>query len=81
MAVSVVDRNEGLVLTIFNWLGEVFALVTLWVETVLGLILDRNEDFSNCYLGGSGPSRWCHLFWVEFALWVYALDRTEVLFS
>ena len=34
--------------------------VTLWVETVLDLILDRNEDFSDFYLGGSGPSRWGH---------------------
>ena len=34
--------------------------VTLWVQTVLGLILDRNEDFLTFYLGGSGPSRWGH---------------------
>ena len=28
---------------------------------------------------GSGPSRWGHPFWVEFALWAYALDRNEGL--
>ena len=32
--------------------------VTLWV--VLGLILDRNKEFSDFSLGGSGPSRWHH---------------------
>ena len=39
------------------------------------------EDFSNFYLGGSGPSRWSHLFRVEFVMWAYALGRNEVLFS
>ena len=36
--------------------------VTLWVENVFGLILDRNGEFSGFSLGGSGPSRWHHLF-------------------
>ena len=31
--------------------------VTLWVEPVFNLILDRNEDFSDSSLDGSGPSR------------------------
>ena len=39
------------------------------------------EDFSNFYFGGSGPSRWGHLFRVEFAMWAYTLDRNKVLFS
>ena len=34
--------------------------VTLRVAPVLGLILDRNEEFSDFSLGGSGPSRWHH---------------------
>ena len=31
--------------------------VTLWVEPIFDLILDRNEDFSDFSLGCSGPSR------------------------
>ena len=49
----------------------------LWVKTVLGLILDRNEDFLTFYLVGSGPSRWGHPSRVEFAVWAYALDRNS----
>ena len=53
----------------------------LWVETVLGLILDCDEDFFTFYLVGSGPSRWGHPFRVEFAMWAYALDQNEGRFS
>ena len=47
-AVSVLDRNEGLVCSLFNWLVRVSAMSSpFWVETVLCLILDRNEDFAD----------------------------------
>ena len=53
----------------------------LWVETVLGLI-PRSERSLLLFFGflvGSGPSRSGQPFWVEFALWAYALDRNEGL--
>ena len=47
-AVSFLDRNEGLVWILFNWLVRVFAMRSpFWVETVVCLILDHNEDFAD----------------------------------
>ena len=49
--------------------------VTLWVKTVLGLILDRNKDFSDILF------RWFRAFAMGspfeggVAMWAYALDR------
>ena len=52
-----------------------------WVETVLCLILNRNEDFADfvtswfrAFAMGSP------FFRVEFAVWAYALNRNDVLF-
>ena len=39
------------------------------------------KTFLTFYLGGSGPSRWGRPVRAEFAMWAYALDRNEVLFS
>ena len=56
--------------------------VTLWVETVLGLILGRNEDFSDFLFGWFRAFAMGVTLWrVEFATWSYALDRNEGLFS
>ena len=55
--------------------------VTLRVETVLGLILDRNEEFLTFYLVVQVLRDGVTLLRVEFTMWVYALDRTEGLLS
>ena len=80
-AVSVLDRNEGLVWTLFHWLVRVFAMRSpFWVETVFVSFSIVTKTLLTFYLVGSGPSRWGHPFRVEFAVWAYALDRNEVLF-
>ena len=47
----VLDRNEGLVCFSFPYGLILPVRVTLWVETVFDLILDRNVDFSVSLLG------------------------------
>ena len=47
----VLDRNEGLVCFSFPSGLILRDVVTLWVETVFDLILDRNEEFSKSLLG------------------------------
>ena len=54
--------------------------VTLWVETVLGLILDCNEEFSDFLFRWFRAFAMGSPFRVEFAKWAYTLDRIEGLF-
>ena len=81
--VHVLNRNEGLVCILFKLVGRGLRdEVTLWVETVLGLILGRNEDFSDFLFGWFRAFAMGVTLWrVEFATWSYALDRNEGLFS
>ena len=79
---EVLDRYEGLLGSSFHYGLILRDAVTLWVETVFSLILDRNEDFS-AYLFG-----WFRAFavaspllGVAFALWASALVRIGGLFS
>ena len=78
---EVLDRNEGWAeLYLDCWLffrDE----VTLWVETVVGLILDRNEEFLTFYIVVQVLRDGVTLLRVEFTMWAYALDRNEGLLS
>ena len=77
---EVLDRDEGLVCFSFPSGLILRDKVTLWVETVLVLILDRNEEFSESLL------RWFRAFTVASPfrgaswLWASAPVRTGGLF-
>ena len=55
---EVLNRNKGLVCFSFHFGWILRDVVTLWVETVFDLILNRTGEFLNFSLGCSGPSRW-----------------------
>ena len=71
-AAVVLDRNEGLVCFSFPSGLILRDGVTLWVETVFDLILDRNVDFSVSLLGWFRPSRWPSQFGSKLAVGFHA---------
>ena len=86
-AAVALDRNEGLVCFSFRY-GLILPVgVTLWVETVFDLILDRNVAFLYLSWGVSGPSHtpvcpeglifypYATVLRAEVTLWVQCVDR------
>ena len=78
---EVLDRNEGRAELYSDCWLFLRDEVTLWVETVVGLILERSEEFLTFYLVVEVLRDGVTLSRVEFTTWAHSLDRNEGLLS